>query len=37
MVNRTLVSLNWAMVQEDYTPGTLSYRKTVATGSLICP
>ena len=22
VVKRTLVSLNWAMIQEDYTPGT---------------
>lgn len=24
MIKRTLVSLNWAMVQEGYTPGTVS-------------
>ena len=36
MVNRTLVSLNWAMVQEDYIPGTLSYQKTVIREGLIC-
>ena len=35
MVKRTLISLNWAMVQEDYTPGTISFQPHVVTGNLI--
>lgn len=26
VIKRTLVSLNWAMAQEDYTPGAFSYQ-----------
>lgn len=37
MVKRTLISLNWAMVQEDYTPGTVSSQSHALTGSPICP
>lgn len=37
MVKRTLISLNWAMVQDDYTPGMFSHRRPVVTGSLIHP
>jgi len=35
MVKRILISLNWAMVQEDYTPSTVSSRPLIFTGSLI--
>ena len=37
MISRTLVSLNWAMVQEDYTPGAAPAQLRVAMGDLICP
>ena len=30
IVKGTLVSLNWAMVQEEYTPGTVSFRLHVS-------
>ena len=36
MIKRTLISLNWAMVQEDYIPGMVSSQPHLVTGSLIC-
>lgn len=35
MIKRTLVSLNWAMVQENYRPGTVSSQLHLGRGSLI--
>jgi len=37
MVKQTLISLNWAMVQEDYIPGTVPSPPHTFTGSLIHP
>ena len=37
IIKRTLVSLNWAMVQEDYTPGIISTQLHVLTGFLTHP
>ena len=35
MVKRTVISLNWAMVQEDYTPGKVLSQLHIGTRNLI--